>query len=219
MEESAGSAGEATAESDRGLQKPEEPAGEREHYQQPVRDQRCQHHLETTCEHTDTQTHTQYHSTVKHNNYLTWEPINASIAVWKHTHTCTHHADTTVTSTCTTGCPYVDIWKTQKHTSHEWDIKEKKMSTSHTRPTLSYASHTCLSASFLSIPTRTGIIDLNMRNITAWGDTHAHTRNQPRTSFITVIPELALFLSGRSEPPPSINQQTLAYCQTLKRNE
>ncbi len=65
MDEPGGSAGATAAESDRGQQKPEEPAGEREHNQEPVRDQCCQHHLETA------RTHTHTHTTVKHNNYLT----------------------------------------------------------------------------------------------------------------------------------------------------
>ncbi len=120
--------------------------------------------------------------------------------------TRTHHADTTVTSTWTTACPYVDIWKTLKHTSHtRVRYKREKMSTSHMRSTLSYASYTLFTYlplcnfSFYSSCSR--IIELDMRNIPACGDTHAHTRNQTRTSIITVIPELALFLSGPIRAP------------------
>lgn len=92
MEEFAGSAGEATAESDRGQQKPEEPAGEREHYQEPVRDQRCQHHLETTRKHTDTHTVSQHCKTQQLPDLGTNQCLNRRLK--KHTHTRAHTMQT-----------------------------------------------------------------------------------------------------------------------------
>lgn len=151
--------------------------------------------------HRHTQTRIQYHSTVKHNDYLTWEPINASIAVWKHSHMhtpCRHDRHKHMYDRLSI-CRYLK--NTEAHITHnEWDLKEKKMSTSHTRPTISYASHTCLSASFLSIPTR----ETSVHEVT-------HMRALEIKHVRRTSPSFQNWLCfSRAKPsPPSINQQTL----------
>lgn len=107
--------------------------------------------------HTQTHTHSltqKYHSSVKRSTILTSEPIDASITHTKNTRQSDPKRQTEHIYRLSI-CRY--LTNTEAHITPRVRYKREKMSTSHTRPTLSYAPFTLftLSASFLSILTHT----------------------------------------------------------------
>lgn len=167
---------------------------------------------------THTDTHTQCHSTVKHNNYLTWEPINASISVWKHTHThtpCRHYRHKHMNDSLSI-CRYLKY--TEAHITHnEWDIKEKNEYLSHASYSFIcfiHAFHTpaSLHLFFLFLMLRDHRSQ-HVKHTCMWW--HTCTHSQSNTYILHYCHSRTGSVSLGPDPsPPSIDQQTL---HTVKR--